>query len=82
MLRTVVIRAMDYAPAGKQYTAGKFYAHATQIGLALVATLWFHFALLATLWFQRAKHSGLALLKINPLRPPSGQFMVPAVAKF
>jgi hypothetical protein len=82
MLGTVVIWVKNYAPAGKEYTAGKSYAHATQSGLALVATLWFHFALSATLWFQRAKRSGLTALKINSLRPSYSQFVVPAAAKF
>src|SRR5208283_5004471 len=46
----------------------QFLRSCMQGGLALMATLRFHFALSATLRFQRAKDSGLALLKTDPLR--------------
>jgi hypothetical protein len=49
--------------------------------LALTATLCFQSELSATLWFQRPKASGSAPLKTKPLRPSSGQFMVPTTAK-
>jgi len=82
MLRTVVLQGSELTSDWQAMRCSQFLRSRMQGCLAPMATLWFHFALSATLWFQRAKDSGLALLKIDPLQLLSGQFMIPAAAKF